>query len=208
MPHHQYVEHKYTRWIMLVLRLLWSHAYLWVMLHAANVVPKVNEHLESSGLWSHDHKILLSYKSQIGFSLRGEILFLFKSTGVALFLYLYSRCSFYGYCVTRKMWDTFPYPLLMLIVPYLASFLYQWIKSVLITFWTLAILIGICDGDSMRYLFLEFAKVLFFKILVLANFSAISLRTWALLKILDEEPEQGIVNFSNLGEHLNVFLRI
>ncbi|BFG04247.1 uncharacterized protein DMAD_03261 [Drosophila madeirensis] len=186
MPHHQYVEHKYTRGIMLVLRLVWSFAYLWVMLQAANVVPTVNKAF---------------------FNIRHDIVHLCITAGTVIFLYLISRSYFYEYCVTNNKRHSSPYRLLMLIIPYMWLFLFKWIISVFITYWTLGFLIRDYKIDS-RDVFLDIAKVLVFKILVLANFSSIIIRTWALLKILDEEDEEGIVNLANLGEHLNLFLRI
>ncbi|SPP74290.1 uncharacterized protein LOC117587862 [Drosophila guanche] len=197
MPHHQYVEHKNTRGIMLVLRLVWSFAYLWVMLHAASVVPTVNESLESSGLWSHEQTILISYKSLAFFNIRGDIVHLCTTAGMLIFPYLCSRSL-----------HSSPYRLLMFIMPYMWSFLFQWTTSVPMICWTLVILIRDYEIDSLRDVFLEVAKVLVFKILVLANFSSIMIRTFALLKILDEQDEEGIVNVANLGEHLNLFLRI
>ncbi|EDW60884.1 uncharacterized protein [Drosophila virilis] len=205
MPHQLYKSWKYTRFTMCLLRCFLSLSYLWIMLHAAAVVPVVNEHSKWF-FWVQHLKFWITYASILTFDAQTQCYVVLVMLMVLFRLYQCSRCNF---CNTRdniRDGGKVPYNKRMLLYfgPYLLLFSFCWLASM----YSIGLdLMRIILNDEIHTdcMYSKIGMAVFFKMLVLANVLVRCVRCGVILHLFADEPDDELRNVHNLGEHLNLF---
>ncbi|XP_017061992.1 uncharacterized protein LOC108101924 [Drosophila ficusphila] len=205
----QYTNYRFTRGTMVILRCLWAILYLWGMLHAAAIIPIPNERWESK-LWTKKLRYELKYHTLFDLDGKTEVYVLVLVVVLLYGLYHSCRCSFVGarYLEGRVDKPHLDYRLLVFKVPYLVAFVFSWVFSTGLTVCG-ALLVALRDQSGHTHvLCCQFAMAILFKLLVLANFYSVCVRTWAYLKMFEAETDEHMLNYQNFGDHLNLFFRV
>ncbi|XP_016972564.1 uncharacterized protein LOC108039902 [Drosophila rhopaloa] len=205
----QYTNYRFTRLAMVLLRCLWAILYLWGMMHAAAILPLPVERWES-GFWNRKLNYVLSYKSLFDFDFKTESYIHILSIVLLYCLFRCCRCSFIGarYLVAGVDRPHMDYRLLVFKAPYLIAFIVCWVVSTMMTVLGVYVVAERDQSDFTYILYCQFAMALLFKLLVMANFYSVCVRTWAYLKIFEAESDEGLLNYQNFGDHLNLFFRV
>ncbi|XP_017124973.1 uncharacterized protein LOC108144529 [Drosophila elegans] len=205
----QYTNYRFTRVVMVLLRCSWALFYLWVMIHAAAILPVPVERW-TPGFWSSKRYYVLTYKSLIDFNIKTELCIHILANVLMFCLFRCCSCSFLGprYLVGKVNKPHMNYGLLVFKAPYLIAFLVCWVVSTAITVLGVKLVAKQDQSDSTYILYGQFAIALLFKLLILANFYSVCLKTWAYLKIFEAESNAGLITYQNFGDHLSLLFRV
>ncbi|XP_052838436.1 uncharacterized protein LOC128253794 [Drosophila gunungcola] len=205
----QYTNYWFIRVVMVLLRCLWAMFYLWGMIHAAAILP-VPVECWTPGFWSSKRYYVLGYKSLIDFDIKTELCIHILVNFLMYCLFRCCSCSFLGarYLVGNVNKPHMDYGLLVFKAPYLIAFLVCWVVSTSITVLGVNLVAKQDQSDSIYSLYGQFGIALLFKLLVVANFYSVCLKTWAYLKIFEAESNEGLITNQNFGDHLNLLFRV
>ncbi|XP_016953565.1 uncharacterized protein LOC108026880 [Drosophila biarmipes] len=205
----QYINRKYTRSIMVILRFLWAFSYLWAMMHAAAILPIPYERWENN-FWSKKRNYVLTYKSLFEFKMKTEM-YVHVLVFVVLFsLYRCCQCRLIGARFMLPGLDrpSNKYRLMALAAPYWFAFIGTWTISTLITVWGLILVVKRDESDRTYVLIAQLIIAMLFKLMVLANVYSTVLRIWGYIKIFEKDSIVGQLNYNNFGDHLDLFFRV
>ncbi|XP_030372435.1 uncharacterized protein LOC115622561 [Scaptodrosophila lebanonensis] len=204
----KYQNYKYTCLVMMLLRILWSASYLWVMVHGAMMVPVLRESWQNR-FWTSRMKYLLAYTTMLPFSNTTEFSIFILIFLVLFSIFRFSRCRFSG-SKDSQLGEKIPldFRIWSGLIPYLIVFLFCW---ALTTLFIVLKIFGVGRRAKDKHLlniYCQLGMALLFKLLLLSNMTVVCCRSWGLLMLIKREPDQPLYNFNNFGDHLNAFFRI
>ncbi|KQS62574.1 uncharacterized protein LOC26526164 [Drosophila erecta] len=208
MPEQQTV-YKCNRCVMVLLRSYLSVLYLWGILHLAAIMPFPHEIWETT-FWSRTRSFKVAYRTILNNDLWAEVYILTLILVVLCNLFYCCHCRLVGVRILDVEVVIPPLQVRLLILPivYIVVFVFCWTIT---TITTCLGVVYVTQGDgsvrSGRTVCLLVVGLLM-KLLALANFYSICIRTWAYLKILDTGANEWLVNYYNFGDHLNLFFRV
>lgn len=207
----QYVNYKYTRLAMVLMKCALSSFYLWLMLHAAAIMPELIERWEST-FWTSRVKLFIRYRTVFISYKKSELIIYMLVTWVMFCLFRCCRCNFLGSrCISRsKDIPNLDCGTYLSMSPYLMAFAFLWMLSVWRTVVRYSQVIDYTKENNAYLLLCQFFMALAFKLLVLTNFYSTFLRVWMILNVFEKESEENevVINTHDFGEHLNLFFRV
>ncbi|KAH8306606.1 hypothetical protein KR018_011530 [Drosophila ironensis] len=194
-----------------VLRLFMTMVYLWVILLAAAVLP-VPMASHTVSMFTSEVVMDVRYRLVFVFTPTGQLVVALTITSLLSSLFKCCRCNFADIRILELGDDPIEVTaaIYMHFIPFLMCFYCLWMCTTLLIVMAIARLEDETDTPGVNKLFGHLLYLLVFKILVALNCYSISVRSFAILKVMEREDNlvQSIPNYLNFGEYLNMFFRI
>ncbi|KAH8325199.1 hypothetical protein KR074_009554 [Drosophila pseudoananassae] len=204
----QYVYHKFIRIVSVLAKCAMASFYMWVMLHAAAIMPCIKERREKNGYWTYRKRFYLSYSSAFLANSKLEVIIYLLVFWMMIYLYRRCRCNFLGSrCIsqTRNIQHSKSGSFMTMHVSFVI-YLLIWYTSWYHIIDTYPVVFHFAKRSGSYWLYYQFIIAVMFKIIVLANFLFSHLRIMVILQRFQKQDEQNelLMNDHDFGDHLNV----
>ncbi|KAH8291425.1 hypothetical protein KR054_011669 [Drosophila jambulina] len=198
----QYVNSRFSRPLMSLLRCFLSGLYLWAMLHAATIAITTHERWNLGLFWNTRLPDKLVYFDALSQLPGGEFCVLLVVTVVLWSIYIGCGCRLVGSQGAQRIGHKPPLEIIDICGIYMGGFLGGWIFGTYVT--VQQVFLQRPSGTSLDHLYAQITMALLFKILILANMTSVWLRAIVRMGEFWVDCNRGNISSLNFGERLSL----
>ncbi|KAH8254236.1 hypothetical protein KR032_009038 [Drosophila birchii] len=199
----QYVNSRYSRPMMSLLRCIKNALQLWIMIHAASIVIVFQERCHKGFLffWEKRPPAKLTYYDALSMVPASEYLILAMVAAVLRSIYTACGCELVGSQNLGQIGNKPRMEVICVCAPYIGAFLGCWIFS---TYAMASQLLMRPPYHPSVNFYTPLILGLIFKVLIMANMTSLCLRAYVRMYELAVDWHRGHISTLNLGERLNL----